>query len=80
MTDPTNIIPDSYYDQLYERNESISSNECPTCGGECHTWYSNCCGATIHDSNCTDCGELCIPVKEICDDCKGEGVVYDSQV
>lgn len=49
--------------------------ECTECDGEGYFFYSYCCGAAIEDGECTDCGDLCISVKEKCGFCNGEGEV-----
>lgn len=73
MTDPRNIVPDSYYDSLYERNESPSMKECPECKGAGRVYYSDCCGVEIIEGRCQDCQEFCIESGERCEECNGEG-------
>jgi DnaJ-class molecular chaperone len=70
---------EQYYDNLYERAESVNENECPDCNGtgkELEVY--SCCGDIVesadHD-NCKTCGEHCGYVFEDCQSCNGEGVV-----
>lgn len=66
---------EQYYDEIYERSESVSDNEpvtCTSCDGD-GSW-SDCCGSASMDNGiCGACGDACKEVN--CDVCKGDGVI-----
>lgn len=71
---------EQYYDNLYERAESVNQNEpveCKECEGS--GGWSSCCGAEVTDSGsdtrCTDCLSECKIVT--CHVCKGNGEIED---
>ena len=66
---------EKYYDDLYERPESVSQKECPHCEGTGKEILSECCGAIIIDDKCSDCKNECSTISEDCEECNGEGVV-----
>lgn len=59
------------YDDMYERNETVSEIPCHECKGEGHRDYSSCCGAEIKKGVCVDCDQACTAFPERCEVCNG---------
>lgn len=62
---------EQYYDNLYERSESVSDNTCPECKGNAVTEYCMNCG--LHHEEC-ECEESDL-LTETCEKCFGWGEV-----
>jgi hypothetical protein len=55
--------------------DELEEEVCPDCEGV-KTFVSDCCGAQIifHD-RCSNCMDNCGAEEEVCDTCKGKGVI-----
>lgn len=69
------FIVEQFYENVYQRSETVETKTCPTCDGSGREFYSNCCGETIINGICTDCKKPCHEDSEPCGTCQGEGEV-----
>lgn len=65
------FIVEQFYENVYQRSETVSDNTCPECEGECQTQYCITCGKHEKECEC-DTPDL---ITEDCDKCHGRGEI-----